>query len=151
MKKIYLAGPLFNLAEKEFNVRFAEAIESRMKYDQKDVEVILPQERAPKFLHLENGMKLVFEDCLKMVAEADIVIAILDGPDADSGTGVELGYAYAVKTPIVGVRTDFRISEDRGLNLMLSSICNTLVLDVTSDMSGLVDSVVEAISKNIDA
>ena len=147
MKKIYLAGPLFNLAEKEFNVRFAEAIESRMK----DVEVILPQERAPKFLHLENGMKLVFEDCLKMVAEADIVIAILDGPDADSGTGVELGYAYAVKTPIVGVRTDFRISEDRGLNLMLSSICNTLVLDVTSDMSGLVDSVVEAISKNIDA
>ncbi len=147
MKKIYLAGPLFNLAEKEFNVRFAEAIESRMK----DVEVILPQERAPKFLHLENGMKLVFEDCLKMVAEADIVIAILDGPDADSGTGVELGYAYAVKTPIVGVRTDFRISEDRGLNLMLSNICNTLVLDVTSDMSGLVDSVVEAISKNIDA
>ena len=147
MKKIYLAGPLFNLAEKEFNVRFAEAIESRMK----DVEVILPQERAPKFLHLENGMKLVFEDCLKMVAEADIVIAILDGSDADSGTGVELGYAYAVKTPIVGVRTDFRISEDRGLNLMLSSICNTLVLDVTSDMSGLVDSVVEAISKNIDA
>ena len=147
MKKIYLAGPLFNLAEKEFNVRFAEAIESRMK----DVEVILPQERAPKFLHLENGMKLVFEDCLKMVAEADIVIAILDGPDADSGTGVELGYAYAVKTPIVGIRTDFRISEDRGLNLMLSSICNTLVLDVISDMSGLVDSVVEAISKNIDA
>lgn len=112
MKKIYLAGPLFTLAEKEFNVRFAKEIESKME----GFQVILPQERVSKFLHLENGMKLIFEDCLKMVDESDIVVAILDGADADSGTSVELGYAYATKTPIVGVRTDFRISEEQGLN-----------------------------------
>nr|WP_320194111.1 nucleoside 2-deoxyribosyltransferase [uncultured Desulfobacter sp.] len=135
MKKIYLAGPLFSLAEREFNIRFAQMIESGMK----DVEVILPQKRASKFLSLENGMQLIFEDCLKMVEKADIVLAILDGPDADSGTSVELGYAYAIKTPIIGVRTDFRISEDKGLNLMLSNICSTLIIDVSSDISGLAD------------
>ena len=145
MKKIYLAGPLFSLAEKEFNILFAQMIESGMK----NVEVILPQKRAAKFLSLENGMKLIFEDCLKMVDEADIVVAVLDGPDADSGTSVELGYAYSVKTPIIGVRTDFRISEDRGLNLMLSNICSTLIIDISSDMTGLVNSVIKAISKNL--
>lgn len=146
MKSIYLAGPLFTLAEKEFNVRFAKEIENRMQ----GFHVILPQERALNFLHLEDGLKLIFEDCLKMVTKSDIVLAILDGPDADSGTSVELGYAYAMKTPIVGVRTDFRISEEQGLNLMLSNICSTLVLDVSSDMSDLVDAVVKAISKQID-
>ena len=145
MKSIYLAGPLFTLAEKEFNVRFAREIENRIQ----GFHVILPQERALNFLHLENGLKLIFEDCLKMVAESDIVIAILDGPDADSGTSVELGYAYAMKTPIVGVRTDFRISEEQGLNLMLSNICSTLILDVSSDMSGLVNAVIKAIVKHI--
>lgn len=145
MKKIYLAGPLFTLAEREFNLLFAHMIESGMK----DVEVILPQKRATQFLSLENGMKLIFEDCLKMVDEADIVIAVLDGSDADSGTSVELGYAYAVKTPIIGVRTDFRISEDKGLNLMLSNICNALIIETSSDMTGLVDSVIKSISENL--
>jgi len=134
VKKIYLAGPLFSLAEREFNILFAQMIESGMK----NVEVILPQERAAKFLSLENGMKLIFKDCLKMVDEADIVVAVLDGPDA-----------YSVKTPIIGVRTDFRISEDRGLNLMLSNICSTLIIDISSDMAGLVDSVIKAISENL--
>jgi nucleoside 2-deoxyribosyltransferase len=143
LKKIYIAGPLFTLAEKEFNIRFAETIKLKMK----GIEVILPQERASKFSHLENGKALIFEDCLKMVSEADIVVAILDGADVDSGTSVELGYAFAVQTPIIGVRTDFRISEDRGLNLMLSNICNTLIIDVTSNMSSIVDSVIDAIAK----
>jgi len=62
LKKIYLAGPLFSLAEREFNILFAQMLESKMK----DVEVILPQERASKFLSLENGMRLIFEDCLKI-------------------------------------------------------------------------------------
>lgn len=145
MKKIYLAGPLFSLAEREFNILFAQMLESKMK----EVEVILPQERASKFLSLENGMRLIFEDCLKMVDEADIVVAVLDGPDADSGTSVELGYAYAIKAPIIGIRTDFRISEDKGLNLMLSNICSTLIIDTSSDMIGLVDAVIKAISQNL--
>lgn len=146
MKKIYFAGPLFNSAEKEFNVRFARALESKLE----NVEVILPQERALKFFNQENGFKLIFEDCLKMVEDADIVLAILDGADTDSGTSVELGYAYAMKIPIVGIRTDSRISEDRGLNLMIANICNILIIDVTSDILNLVNSVAEAISNIIN-
>ena len=80
-----------------------------------------------------------------MIEKCDLVVAILDGADADSGTSVEIGYAYANKKPVVGVRTDFRISEDRGLNLMLSNICTELILDVNSDMDSLADKVSESI------
>ena len=57
----------------------------------------------------------------------DAVIAILDGPDVDAGTCVEIGYAYANKKPIIGVRTDFRASEDKGVNLMVSKACSELI------------------------
>ena len=54
---------------------------------------------------------------------ADMVVACMDGPDPDSGTAWECGYAYAKGKPIVCFRTDFRISGDtKGApyNLMLT-------------------------------
>jgi nucleoside 2-deoxyribosyltransferase len=47
----------------------------------------------------------------------------MDGPDPDSGTAFECGYAYAKGKPIVCYRTDFRVSVDTEgapYNLMLS-------------------------------
>ncbi|HEX9677276.1 nucleoside 2-deoxyribosyltransferase [Nitrososphaera sp.] len=41
---------------------------------------------------------------------ADIVVAGLDGPDVDSGTASEIGYAYARGKIIVGYRGDFRLT-----------------------------------------
>ena len=43
---------------------------------------------------------------------AQAVVAVLDGTDVDSGTAAEIGFAAALATPIVGVRTDFRPSGD---------------------------------------
>ena len=40
------------------------------------------------------------------------VVAILDGPDVDSGTAAEIGYAFARGKLIVGYRGDFRLSGD---------------------------------------
>ncbi len=40
-----------------------------------------------------------------------MVIAFLDGPQADDGTAWEIGYFYAQKSPeqkIIGIRTEFR-------------------------------------------
>ncbi len=141
MQSIYFAGPLFTMAEKRFNLDFS----SRLKAKMAKTEVVLPQERAPSLISQDNGPSLVFRDCLQMIEKCDLVIAILDGADADSGTSVEIGYAYAMKKPVVGVRTDFRISEDRGLNLMLSNICTELILDVDSDMLSLVDKVAKSV------
>lgn len=58
-----------------------------------------------------------------------VVVAMLDGPDADSGTSFEIGYARGRGKRVIGVRTDFRSSKDHGLNLMLANGCSDLVVE----------------------
>jgi hypothetical protein len=45
---------------------------------------------------------------VQLLLAADAVLAILDGPDIDSGTAAEIGFASAAGTPVVGYRTDVR-------------------------------------------
>jgi nucleoside 2-deoxyribosyltransferase len=46
------------------------------------------------------------------IDNCDVVFAVLDGTDVDSGTASEIGYAYARKKLIIGYRGDFRLSAD---------------------------------------
>ncbi len=113
MTKLYLAGPLFTLAEQSFNADLASFLESE------GFEVWLPQEHEPR----RKSAKAIFEMDVEAVDWADLVLACMDGPDPDSGTAWECGYAFAKGKPIVCFRTDFRISGDtKGApyNLMLS-------------------------------
>lgn len=46
------------------------------------------------------------------IRASDAAFAILDGVDVDSGTASEIGFAYALGKPVVGLRTDFRLAGD---------------------------------------
>lgn len=46
------------------------------------------------------------------IERADIVVAVLDGADVDSGTAAEIGFACAKGKPVIGYRSDFRLSGD---------------------------------------
>jgi nucleoside 2-deoxyribosyltransferase len=46
------------------------------------------------------------------------VVAVLDGPDVDSGTAAEIGYAFARGKFIVGYRGDFRQSADNEASIV---------------------------------
>jgi nucleoside 2-deoxyribosyltransferase len=46
------------------------------------------------------------------IRDCDLVFAVLDGSDVDSGTAAEIGYAVALGKPILGYRSDFRLSGD---------------------------------------
>ena len=67
-------------------------------------------------------------------------MALLDGQVVDSGTCIELGYAYAKGKKIFGLLTDFRAyktndEEPHRPNLMVWGVCengNTLTRDVGS-------------------
>jgi nucleoside 2-deoxyribosyltransferase len=109
MKNIYLAGPLFTLAEQQFNTNLAVMLQNA------GFKVFLPQAECKDL----SGVA-IFNTCKHGIDTADVVVAILDGADADSGTCWECGYAYALKKPIVAIRTDFRESGDTGgFNAML--------------------------------
>jgi len=107
--------------------------------------VVLPQARAKELISQKGGLALVFRDCLDSLAKSNVVVAILDGPDVDSGTCVEIGFAFAKGKPIIGIRTDSRTSEDRGLNLMVSHACTMLILGSQRDTQTLAEKTVQAI------
>jgi nucleoside 2-deoxyribosyltransferase len=118
MTKLYLAGPLFTLAEQSFNAGLARFLDSE------GFEVWLPQEHEPR----SKTAKAIFHMDVQALDWADMIVACMDGPDPDSGTAWECGYAYARGKPIVCYRTDFRISGDtKGApyNLMLSESATT--------------------------
>jgi nucleoside 2-deoxyribosyltransferase len=54
-----------------------------------------------------------------LLAAADAVLAVLDGPDADSGTAAEIGWAAARGTPVVGWRSDFRLADHEAARVNL--------------------------------
>lgn len=113
MTKLYLAGPLFSLAEQGFNVDLARFLKAE------GFEVWLPQEHEPR----AKTARAIFEMDVAAIDAADMVVACMDGPDPDSGTAWECGYAFAKGKPIVCYRTDFRISGDTEgapYNLMLT-------------------------------
>ncbi len=111
------------MAERSFNKRLVRALRREVP----SVSFIVPQEHATKIHGQEKFIERVFQYCIDSVSEADAMLCILDGPDVDSGTCIEMGYAYARGKPIIGVRTDFRGSEDRGVNLMVSRVCQEMV------------------------
>ena len=113
MTKLYLAGPLFTLAEQSFNAELARFLERQ------GFEVWLPQEHEPR----SKTATAIFAMDIEALDRADMVVACMDGPDPDSGTAWECGYAYAKGKPVVCYRTDFRITGDTEgapYNLMLS-------------------------------
>ena len=122
--KIYLAGPLFSLNERSSNRRLAQAIERYMPQS----KVILPQDiKYHGKFNDKRFFRNVYQGCLAGVNQSDVCVAILDGASADDGTAFEVGYAVAKGIPVIGVRTDYRESQECGCNLMLSQGCSALV------------------------
>ena len=142
--KAYFAGPLFTLAEKQFNLAMKRALEARVD----GLCVDLPQLFGDPSAKGEAFLESAFHHCIRSVESCDIMIAVLEGTDADSGTCIEMGYAHALKKPIIGFRTDTRQQEDHGLNLMVARICSKLVLAPgESDPAKLADLIAAAVEE----
>jgi nucleoside 2-deoxyribosyltransferase len=147
--KLYLAGPLFSQAEWRWNARLVEALR-RSGYD-----VFAPQEKAKAALGTAGALdaRAIFAGNVKDIERAHVVVAVLDGPDVDSGTSWECGYAFKLGRPVVGIRTDFRSGGDdpkNAVNLMLSNGCREVILLPSAhrdDDEWIASKVIEAIRK----
>lgn len=126
--KIYLAGPLFTAAERDFNRRLRDLLAAFGHV------VWLPQEHEPR----SRSARDIFLADVEGLDSSDVVVANMDGPDPDSGTCWECGYAYQ-KKPIVVYRTDFRRAgdaADSAYNLMLIASADEVV-DASGDLDDL--------------
>lgn len=56
--------------------------------------------------------KIIGRNNARAIKNSNLILAVLDGVDVDSGTASEIGYAAALGKPIIGYRGDFRLSGD---------------------------------------
>jgi nucleoside 2-deoxyribosyltransferase len=109
-----LAAPLFSEAERDFNLRVARELR------EEGFQVWLAQEH--KFVEHKSieAKRAIFKEDLEALARADLVLAVLDGVDVDTGVAFEMGYAHALGKHILGLKTDHRsFSKLETVNLML--------------------------------
>jgi nucleoside 2-deoxyribosyltransferase len=142
---IYFAGPLFTLAERRFNEDLSTEIRRRLPA----ARIFFPQDCDHDLQGKPDFVGQLYRVLIEAIDRCDAVVAILDGPDSDSGTCVEIGYARALGKPIIGVRTDFRDGDIHGINVMSVGACSAIIkLPSTSgSLEEVAEKIVEALNR----
>ncbi|WXG47126.1 MAG: nucleoside 2-deoxyribosyltransferase domain-containing protein [Candidatus Atabeyarchaeum deiterrae] len=114
--RIFLAAPLFSEAERDFNSKVARELRNE------GFEVWLAQELKFINSHSTKEKQSIFRDDLSALQKSDVIVAVLDGVDVDTGVAFEMGFGHAMKKPIIGLKTDHRVfSKLESVNLMLET------------------------------
>ena len=113
--RVYLAAPLFSDPERAYNLSVAGQLKNNF------FDVYLPQEAGDDSVTRNKEEQVrIFSENSRALENADVIVAIIDGADADSGTAWEMGYAFAHGKQVIALRTDFRRSGNHEkVNLML--------------------------------
>jgi len=125
-KSIYVAGPLFSVAERMFLEHLVDTLAKASGLDATN-DFFLPHRDSDEVGN-DATPQTIFELDMQHLDPATTVVGFLDGQDVDSGTCIELGYAYAKGKKIFGIITDFRASFDTDPgterpNLMVWGVC----------------------------
>ena len=136
--KLYFAGPLFSTSQRTWNAEVTRALRAAGH------EVFLPQEQD-----LDKDGPGIFATDVGGIDWADGLVAIMDGPDPDSGTCWEVGYAYGTKKAIVLVRTDFRHLAGRAgtYNPMMAESASIRLDLPAASTTDVIAAILEALSK----
>ena len=140
--RVYFAGPLFTPYERSF----IDDCATRLRAE--GIDVFVPHENA--LAAGDTSAATIFRKDWDGLAEADAVVALLDGPMVDDGTACEIGIFYALmqadttKKGIVGLLTDLRSSlghEGHGLNLFVEGC-----IEAGGKICGSLEEVVEVLA-----
>jgi len=123
---IYIASPLFNLNERQFNAQLKDLLEAYF-------DVYLPQqdgnlifELIDQGVPLNEAKKIIFENDIKALQKVDRLLIVLDGRSVDEGAAFELGVAYSLGKVCWGLKTDVRQLLNFGDNPMIESAISKL-------------------------
>ena len=125
--RVYLAGPLFTLAERRFMAHLRDLAAALP-----GVAPLWPGDlfAEAELAALGQGAKAhIFQGCLAALEGCDLVAAVLDGPAVDDGTAWEAGYAFARGLPVWGLRTDYRSAGETAhslVNCMIECSCTAI-------------------------
>ena len=110
IKKIYIAGPLFNKHEQMYLEDIAKELEGN-GYDcflpHRDQTGIDESELKGTDMSQETKDR-IFKNDLDALDAADLTVALLTGQDIDSGTSAEIGHTYAKEKPVIAINANER-------------------------------------------
>lgn len=144
--RVYLAAPLFTQVERTWNRSLAAAVTKYLP----TVQFILPQDfRTAGRYNDSRHYGALFRQCVDSIDISDVLLAVMDGADVDSGAAWEMGYAYAKGKPVLGVRTDYRPGAEQGVNIMCARSCRTVAREFSfqEDVTILARSVARRLRK----
>ena len=102
MKKVYIAGPLFDDHERDYLEKIASSLEAT------GYQTFLPHRDAGlvegEFTEIKKSE--IFDIDMNALNDADIVVALLTGRDVDSGTAAEVGIAYTQGKRLIGINAN---------------------------------------------
>ena len=137
MKKIYIAGPLFNAHERDYLEKIALELENN-GYEcflpHRD-QTGIPDDQISQHTMTQKTRNKIFNNDLNALEASDITVALLTGQDIDSGTSAEIGFTYANKKPVIAIKA----AETRLRNLFVERMISITIDDI--------DQLVGAISK----
>ncbi|MFT4097651.1 MAG: nucleoside 2-deoxyribosyltransferase [Rhodoblastus sp.] len=122
IKRIYLAGPLGFSELGRLGLEAVAALGRTLGHAVVDPFALTPPEQITRIARLPSldAQRDAWRDLnqrigaanMRAIDSCDLVLAILDGPDVDSGTAAEIGYAFARGKLVLGYRGDFRLAAD---------------------------------------
>ena len=128
IKKIYIAGPLFNVHEKKYLEEIAEVLEGN-GYDcflpHRDQTGIDPEELKNNDMS-QSTKDIIFQTDVQALDKSDLVVALVTGQDIDSGTASEIGYMYANNKPVIALTAE----ERRYRNLFTEGMFSSTVQNI---------------------
>jgi nucleoside 2-deoxyribosyltransferase len=128
IKKIYIAGPLFNAHERNYLELIASELEGsgyKCFLPHRDQSGIDDTELEGTNMSQSTKDK-IFNADLTALKEADLTVALITGYDIDSGTAAEIGFTYANDRPIIAITAYERRFRNLFVDGMISKTVNAV-------------------------
>ena len=128
IKKIYIAGPLFNKHEQMYLEDIAKELEGNGYYcflPHRDQTGIDESELKGTDMSQETKDR-IFKNDLDALDAADLTVALLTGQDIDSGTSAEIGHTYAKEKPVIAINANERRYRNLFVEGMLTVTVNNI-------------------------
>jgi nucleoside 2-deoxyribosyltransferase len=133
----YLAAPLFNERERDFNKSLAALLKT-------NCDVFLPQRDGLLLAELlASGMPpnvaetRIFERDRLALMECEMLVAVLDGAHIDEGVAFEIGFAHARGCLCLGLQSDSRRALPSGNNPMIGRALSSIFAS-THDLTAFI-------------
>ncbi len=137
IKKVYIAGPLFNSHEKHYLENISQLVEDNgfeCFLPHRDQIGVSEKELEQPILAAATKEK-IFTNDLTALEDSDLTVALLTGPDIDSGTAAEIGFSYANNKPVIAITASDRRFRNLFVEGMISKTIDeidTLVVTIKS-------------------